>query len=94
MGSAQLGGVSREPMSSSLCVRRESCALSQPHACYRQAVMAKCAPLPRLWGVKNAAVGLGLAAGRIDQVLQENKIDVTWEHPWNLGSCDEGKVRR
>jgi hypothetical protein len=43
---------------------------------------------------ENAAVVLGLAAGRIDQVLQENKIDVTWEHPWNLGSCDEGKVRR
>jgi len=44
-------------------VRRESCALSHPRACYRHAVMANCAPLPRLWGLKKTAQSSSACGG-------------------------------
>jgi len=44
-----------------------------------------CAFAKAVGSQENAAVVLGLAAGRIDQVLQGNKIDVTREHPCRSG---------
>src|SRR5690242_9107647 len=66
MGSAQLDGVSRVPMSSSLCIRRESCALSAPRACYRHAGDGRvCAFAKAVASQENAAVVLGLAGAAL-----------------------------
>jgi hypothetical protein len=69
-------------MSFSLCIRRESCALNPPRACYRHAGDGQvCAFAKAVASQENAAVVLGLAAGRIDQALPGNKIDPDSETP-------------
>ena len=85
MGSAQLDGVSRVPMSSSLCIRRESCALSAPRACYRHAGDGRVCAFAKASESRKCRSRPRPCRGRIDQALQGNKIDPTREHPCRSG---------
>src|SRR4029453_7015097 len=82
MGSAQLGGVSRERMSSSLASGGNLALSVRRVPVIVMRVMAKCFAFAKaVASQENAAVVLGLAAGRIDQALPGNKIDPDSETP-------------